>query len=394
MIDRSAYTPPDVSAGSKKAFLAGIVGLVIFAVLAAVDSRQFFKSYLLTYVFWLNMASGALSLMIIHHLSGGMWGIVVRRIWEAATRTFPLMAVLFIPIIIGIPTLYEWSHADVVAADKVLRHKSAYLNTTWFIIRAVIYFALWIGIAAVLNRWSLAQETAADPIAVAKRMRTFAGPAMLVQGLIVTFASVDWLMSLEPHWYSSIYPVIIGVGQLLGALAMTIITETTLSRRGALSGIIKPVHLHDHGKLMLAFVMLWAYLSFSQFLIQWSGNIAEETPWYLRRSHDGWQFLAIFLIAFHFALPFLLLLSRDLKRNPGLLAAVAVWILFVRFVDLTWNISPAWHNHPTVMSLLMSIAGMLAIGGLWLGFFLWQLGRRAVLPLGEPRLEEALAVHA
>jgi hypothetical protein len=241
--------------------------------------EQLFRSYLIAYLFWFGIALGCLPLLMLHHLVGGAWGFVIRRILEAGTRTLPLMIVLFVPLLLGIHSLYEWSDPEIVARDQILQAKHAYLNVSFFIIRAVVYFAAWIIFAYFLNRWSAEQDATGNPILL-RRFQLLSAPGIVVYTLGITFASIDWGMSLEPHWFSTIYGMLFIVGQTLAALAFVIPVAVLLSDSPPASGFMKADVFQDLGNLLLAFVMLWAYISFSQYLIIWAGNLPEEIPWY------------------------------------------------------------------------------------------------------------------
>src|SRR4029077_4130226 len=259
-----------------------------------------------------------------------------------ASRVLPILTLLFLPIVFGMSHLYEWTHADVVDADPVLRGKQLYLNTPFFLIRAAIYFASWNAVSYLLNKWALEQDQTGDP-RYARRMQMLSGGGLLVYGLCITFASFDWLMSLEPHWFSTIYGVLIMGGQALGAMAFLIVILVWLARRAPLNDIVVPAHFHDLANLMLAFVMLWAYFSFSQYLIIWSGNLPEEIAWYLHRLQTGWRFVALALIFFPVVGPFCSLLSRGIKREAQMIVKVAIGILIARLIDLFWLIAPEFH---------------------------------------------------
>ena len=291
----TTYSPPaaDIDRVRSKALIAGVIGLVGCGIGLLVDRDHFFRAWLVAYMLFLGIALGSLALMMIQHLSGGVWG-VFRRIFEASSRTLPLLAVLFVPVVLGISTLYPWSHPDHVAADEVLRHKSAYLNTTFFVVRAVIYFAGWWGIATLLNKWSRLQDS--GDVAVNTRIQRLSGAGLVFYALAVTFAGIDWIMSLNPHWYSTIFGFLMIGGQGLAALAFTVIVSTFLFKREPMSGLLKPHHFHDLGKLMFAFVMLWAYFNFSQYLLTFAANLVEEIPYMITRTSHGWQYLAVFLV--------------------------------------------------------------------------------------------------
>jgi hypothetical protein len=379
---------PELAGVQRRLFVIGAIsGLVSLAGLL-VDATAFLQAYLMAYMWCLGATLGCLALGMVHQLSGGAWGVVIRRPIGAASRVLPVMTVLFLPIVFGMGRLYSWTHADVVAHDEVLQHKHLYLNTPFFLIRAAIYFAVWNVTAYFLNAWSLEQDRTADPD-IARKMQLTSAGGLLAYGLTITFASFDWLMSLEPHWFSTIYGVLIMGGQGLTSLAVLIVALTWLSRRPPLDRIVVASHFHDLGNLMLAFVMLWAYFAFSQFLIIWAGNLPAEIAWYLHRLGTGWRVIGIALLLGHFALPFVLLLSRAVKREPGVLAKVALWILFIRLVDLFWLIAPEFHPNGVVVSW-MDVTLPISLGAIWLGCFVWQLRGRAILPVHDPEFEEAL----
>jgi hypothetical protein len=384
----ASYQPPAALARARTIALAvGVVAIALSAVGFFSSHEQFFKSYLLAYTFWTGIALGCLALSMVHHLSGGAWGVVIRRVLEAASRTLPFMALLFVPILFGLHDLYLWARPDEVAHDVVLQHKAPFLNVGFFVVRSAIYLVLWSGLAFFLSKWSLDQERGERGQSL--WMQRLSGGGLVVYAITVLFMSVDWIMSLDPHWFSTIYGMLFMVSQGLSALAFTIAVIVLLSRTDVMARVIAPAHLHDLGKLLLAFVMLWAYLSFSQFLIIWSANLPEEIPWYLKRWDGAWQWVGLALIFGHFALPFVLLLSRDLKRNGRTLIVVALIVSAMRLVDLFWQIGPL-HGAAHFGLHWMDLAVPLALGGVWVTLFLWQLQSRALLPLGEPYLAEAL----
>ena len=379
--------PPQIDTFQRVGLGLGLIGLIGLAVGFASDPAQFYRSYLLGSVFVLGVPIGSLALLMIHHLSGGRWSLVLRRTFEASARTIPLMALLFVPIVFGIHDLYEWSHADVVANDPIIRHKVAYLNQSGFIIRAVLYFALWSGMALLLARWSAQQDTEPFPL---DRFNKVSGPGVLLLGLSVTFASVDWVMSLDPHWFSTLFGLWFLVGMALTALAFSIVVASLLHNNGHMARALSTDRFHDYGTLLYAFIMLWAYLSYSQFLIIWSANLPEEIPFYLRRFGDGWQGMILVIIAGHFVLPWLLLLFRSTKRNMSRLVGVAAFMLVMRFLDVFWLVAP-WVKQGAIGVHWMDVAAVLGVFGLYVGAFCHLLKGRALLPVGDPYLPEALA---
>jgi hypothetical protein len=368
----------------RPALIGGLTGLALGLIGAIVAPEQFFRSYLTAYLFWCGIALGSLAILMLQHITGGAWGAVIRRVLESATRTLPLLALLFLPLLFGLAHLYEWAQPEHVAHDEILQHKAIYLNVPFFLTRAVLYFAVWLILARLLNRWSLEQDsTPLDRQGV--RLEYLSRGGLLLYGLTMTFASIDWVMSLEPHWFSTIYGILFVGGQVLSAFAFVIPILMLLTDRPPMSEIVSADQFQDLGKLLLAFVMLWAYFSFSQFLIIWSGNLPEETPWYVNRLHGGWQWVGVAQIVLHFALPFGILLSRNLKRNARLLSMVAIGVVFMRFVDLYWLITPAFSPGALAVHWL-DVVTLIGVGGVWLAFFVNQLKGRPLLPLRDPSL--------
>src|ERR1044072_6923651 len=399
MMDAAYTAPPELDRIKQRALIVGVVGLALSVVGYFIyhedNHAQFFRSYLLGYVYWLGISLGCFAILLIQHLSGGAWGIVIRRILEAATRTFPLTLILFIPIAIGLHSLYLWTHTDVVNQDAVLKSKEGYLNVPFFLIRVVIYFVVWFAISYLLNKWSKEQDESSDPVKEKSKMQDLSGPSLVLLGATMTFASIDWLMSLDPHWASTIFGILFMGGQALSAMAFIITMSVFLSNYKPMNQVIAGRHLNDLGKLMLAFVMLWAYFSFSQFLIIWSGNLPEEIPWYINRLHGFWKALAGLIILFHFVLPFFLLLPRKANKNPRMLVLVAIMVIVMRYIDLYWLIGPqvthgeGVHNATFSFSWL-DIVAPLGVGGIWLWYFINELKKRPLLPINEPDLEGAI----
>jgi hypothetical protein len=369
--------------------LFGVASLIL-ALIPATRS-QFFRSYLLGFMFWLGISLGSMAFLMIQHLTGGKWGMVIRRPLEAAMRVLPLMLILFIPLAAaGIPYLYDvWLHPNPADQHLVMMRHS-YLTPGGYAGRAVIYFAIWLSLAFILDRWSREQDN--PPVQnLAPRFRTISAPGIILYAFTITFAAIDWVMSLDPHWFSTIFGFIIIAGECLSAMCFMVVVERILVRYQPMSAWLKPKEVHDHGKLMLTFVLLWAYFSFSQLLIIWAGNLPMEIRFYARRLFMGWQIVGLALVVFHFAIPFLMLLSRPFKRNPRTLVWLAVWLLFMRFVDLFWYIEPNFHPVASFeWGYLMDLLVPIAIGGLWLATFFHNLRTRPLLPIYDLHAGEFL----
>jgi len=372
--------------------IAGVLGVVLAVAgffMSGID--RFFQAYLVAYTFWMGVVLGSMALLMVQHLSGGVWGIVLRRPFEAAVRTIPFMALLFIPILFGMHSLYHWSHADAVANDPVLQIKSLYLNVPFFYARQAFYFIVWGILGYLLTTWSAEHDRTGDPKLLDK-LGTLSGGGLVIYFLTVTFAMVDWTMSVNPHWFSTIWGMLYIGGQGLSAFAFGICVLVMLSQTAPLNRVLTTHHFHDLGKFLFAFLMLWAYLSFSQFLIIWSANIPEEIPHYLDRWENSYKYLSIFIIVGHFIVPYALLLSRDLKKNIGKLRIIATWILFARVADYYWHVVPDLHKDGLSITLL-DVGLPLALGGIFISLFVSQLGGRALLPINDPALDKALHHH-
>lgn len=378
-----------ISSYQWRALIVGIIASIVCIVDAFFSPEQFFRSYLFAFVFWVGFPLGGMVIVMMNHLTGGNWGLPIRRTLEAASRTLPLMAVLFIPIFFGMHFLYAWADPAKVAADPALEYKHLYLSKWFFILRTVFYFVIWILLEWLLNRWAAEQDRTGGR-QIATRLESFSGPAIVIYSLLITFASVDWVMSLEPRWSSTIYGLLFMVIQGLAALAFGVYLARWLAHYEPLAPYATPERFLDLGNLLLTFVILWAYLAFSQFLIIWSGNLKTEIPWYLSRARGGWAGLALFLIIFHFFAPFLLLLWRPMKRRVQRIAMVSMGLMFVSLVDVYWLVVPAFqHNEPKLHSL--DFAASIAIGGIWLAAFFYELKRRPLLPAHDPDFAEAFA---
>jgi hypothetical protein len=352
---------------------------------------HFWESYLIALFFWNGLTMGSLAVLMVQYLSGGAWGLVARRILEAGTRTLPLTAVLFIPIVLNMQTLYPWARPEA-ASDPLIQIKAAYLNPQAFVLRSVLYFLILGALTFILNKWSREQDRdpAQLPGPADGRCRVVSGPGICIYVLVVTFMSVDWVMSLDPHWFSTIFGVLTLGGQGLSALAFTLIVVSALIKHKPMSDVVGVEQVHDISKLMFAFVLLWAYFSVSQLIIIWSANLPEEIPFYLERLHGPWYPISVLVVIGHFVLPYLLLLSRDLKRNAQRVKWVALGLLVMRVVDITWTVGPMFRHEGSSISWV-DFAVAAGMGGLWLAYFFTNLAARSVVPAKDPYFKEEMA---
>jgi hypothetical protein len=378
--------PPQYDRVQQGSLVAGVVLLGLSVALGFSNWTQFFRSYLVAFIFWTGMGLGCMAILMLHHMVGGTWGLALRRLLESGAKTVRLMAVLAIPLLLIVPKLYSW--ATPAARDEMTPFKRFYLSRSFFTGRTIFYFAAWLAIIYFLNKFSSDQDRTGEP-AILRRLQNLSGPGLLIYGLTVTYASVDWAMSLEPKWFSTIYGMIFMVTQALSATALVTVVVMFLSDRKPLSEIVTPLLFNDFGNLLLVFTMLWAYLSFSQFLIIWAGNLQDEIPWYVARASGGWAWVALALIVFHFAIPFFLLLMRFIKRRKRILATLAAGLIVMSIVDIYWLTVPAFEPKGPEFHLT-DYGTLIGIGGLWMWLFLSQLKKRPLLPLHDPRLEEVV----
>jgi hypothetical protein len=366
----------------------GIIGAIACVAGFVINRDEFFKAYLPSYIFWFEINAGALAILMLQYVTGGEWGVLIRRPLGAAARSMFIMVLFFIPIAIGMQHIYPWADPDIVAHDSVLQAKQIYLNRTFFLGRAAFFFGCWLLWAWRIRALSLRfYEDRAPETELARRKWAALGLPMIV--LTLTFTAIDWVMSLEPKWYSSMFGITFVVSCGLSAYAYVTFLLTQLAKTKAMAGILKPSHFRDLGNLMLAFVMFWAYTGFSQFLLIWYGNIREEVPYYLKREHGMWGFIALMLILFHFFLPFFMLLMRSIKDRPQTIAIVAVIILAMRYIHTYWLIGPAYYGDRFYFSW-MSIAALLAISGIWFWAFVNQLKGQTIIPIHETWVDEAI----
>jgi hypothetical protein len=390
--ERDYKAPASVGHVQTAGLVVGGVALLA-AIFGAVSSpEKFYQSYLFSYMLVLGLTLGSLGLLMLQHLTGGQWGIIIRRPLEAASRNIWLVLVMFVPIVLGMKSLYRaWLDPEKLKAEPLSAYQQGYLTYGGFLGRAVLYFAIWGALVWLFNSWSREQDQNREDRALRRRLRLLAGPGIILYVLAMTFAAIDWVMSLSPHWASTIYGFIFVAGQAITAMSFMIIVVAALSNSEPYAGIIQERHLHDLGKLLFAFNMLWAYFDFSQLLIIWSGNQPEEISFYRTRLYGGWGVVAVIVLIFSFALPFLVLLSRDVKRSASLISKVAIWMILMRLVDLFWMTRPEFSSSalPTWLDIVVPIA----LIGLWVGFFAFNLQQQPLLPLGDPKLAEAIAHH-
>ena len=398
MADLGNYqAPPEINRLRTLALGIGGIGLIVWAIGLWFQPEQALRSWLLGFIFWGGIGIGSIGVLILQYLTGGAWGVVIRRIVEAGSRTLPMILLLFIPLAAGVTRLYEWTHLP--PTDYVMKHRGWFMTPESWILRSAIYFALFGVIVYLLNKWG-GQQDKTDNYEDAERFlgkaTAFCGPTMVIYALIVTFAVVDWVMMLDPHFFSTMWGLLFVAGWALSCFCFSVTLLAFLSDKAPMNRVLGFRHFHDLGKLMLALVMVWAYFNFSQFLIIWSGNIPEETGWYITRMKGGWGFMGVALVLFHFAFPFLLLLRQDLKRKAKMLAGVAVFILFLRLVDMFYLIGPnpridthGLEQGAFVVSWLDFVAPI-AVGGIWLWYFFGQLMKRPLVPVMDPFLENAI----
>jgi hypothetical protein len=402
MAAQEYQAPESVGRLQQRALIVGAIALLVSILGAMKTPELFYQSYLMSFLLILGLTVGSLGLVMLQHLTGGHWGIIIRRPLESATRTLPLMAIAFLPIAIsGMRYLYSghenekgWLNAPAMGEGALSDFQKSYLTTHGifgFYGRAVIYFGVWLVLMFTFNILSKQQDDKPEDRALRLRFKMLAGPGIILYVFVMGFAAIDWVMSLSPHWASTIYGFLFVVGQLISSMALMIAVVVLLARTEPFVGVLQKRHLHDLGKLLLAFVMLWAYFDFSQLLIIWSGNQPEEISFYRSRLYGGWGLVAVIVLVFHFFVPFFLLLSQDVKRSAKVLPKIAMWLIFMRLVDLFWMTRPEFTSR--AMPTWLDIALPLGLGGLWLGFFAFNLKQCPLLPLGDPKLAEAIEHH-
>jgi hypothetical protein len=384
--------PPVTKTIQGRSLIIGVIFAVIAIVLGFRDPDVFFRGYLLAFMIWLGVTLGSMAVLMIRHLTGGGWGTVIRRIMGAAMRCIPLMTLLFIPLLFGVRRLYIWAGPLDAVQDQHLREHlqeitQSYLSVHWFIIRAAFYFAIWNLLSFLLTKWSRETDFANAPDNT-RRFRAVSGPGLILYAFTISFAAIDWIMSIDPSWISTMYGLILLIGEVLSAMCFAVVVERILVKYKPMSDWLRPDFVHDHGKWMLTFIMVWAYFSFSQWLIIWAGNLPDEITWYLKRLNGGWGAIGLALALFHFAVPFVILLSRPFKRDIRKLVWVAIGLLIMRYVDLFWIIEPNFS--PTLHLTWADVIVPVAIGGFWLWFFFRNLNSMPLLPVYDSDAKEVL----
>ncbi|HWY04218.1 MAG TPA: hypothetical protein VNX60_11150 [Candidatus Acidoferrum sp.] len=384
--------PPVVKTIAQRSLMVGVVFGLVAVILAFFRPEQFFRAYLLGFMCWLGVALGSMAILMIRHLTGGGWGMVIRRILGAAMRTVPLLTLLFIAVILGIHKLYIWAQPLDQVADKHLREHleditKTYLTTNGFIVRAIVYFAIWNLLSLLLSMWSRQTDRAGAPDNTS-RFKAVAGPGLILYAFTISFAAIDWIMSLDPSWISTIFGLVILIGEVLSAMCFAVVVERILFNYKPMSEMLRPDFVHDHGKWMLTFVMVWAYFNYSQWLIIWAGNLPSEITYYVRRLNGGWGYVGLMVVIFHFAVPFAILLSRPFKRNIRKLVWLAAWLLLMRYVDLFWIVEPNFSR--AFLLTPEDVIVPVAIGGFWLAYFFHNLGALPLLPAYDPSAVEVL----
>lgn len=365
--------------------IIGLAALIACAFGAFANPAQFFFSYLFAVLFWLGLSLGCFVVAMIHQLTGGRWGYPTRRFLEAGFLAFPLMLLLFIPVFFGLHYLYPWARPAGVSAVMALQDRRIYDSPAWFIIRQFFFLLVWTWMAFQLRKWSLQQDHTNDA-APTRKARTLSGPGIVIYGLLMTFASVDWIVSLEKDWYSTMFGVIVGGGQILVAYAFSVVMLTFFRKEPPFAETVTKVHYHHLGNLLLTFVLFWTYVSFGQLLIIYSGDVPHELDWYLHRIAGSWKIVIGAVAAFHFFLPFFLLLFRGVKKHVTAITTLAAMLFVMHIVDTYWLVLPSLHQDGVVLSWL-DFAAPIGVGGLWVSFFLWRLKAAPLLPQNDPGMQ-------
>jgi len=389
-IDKNTYRLSSVGNPGRNPLVIGIAFLALSLVGYFLDSGQFFHSYLVAFVFWCTISLGGLFFVMIHYLTNATWSVVLRRIGENIMVLLPVMAVFAIPILFGLGDLYHWSHADMVRSDPLLEGKSAYLNIPFFIIRMVAYFAIWTLLGRHLYKLSLKQDVEHSDSLLRGAVKASA-PGMILFAVTITFFSFDLLMSLDAHWYSTIYGAYIFAGSFLSFLSFITLYVILLRKRGILADTVTLEHFRDLGKLIFAFLIFWGYMAFSQYLLIWYGNIPEETVWFLHRWDGNWKIISLVLVFGHFVIPFFVLFPMEIKKNMPVMMVMTTWILIMHWVDIYWLVMPDFLSHGIHISW-MDFSTLIGIGGIFIWRFLRLNYSKPLVPVNDPRLESSIKI--
>ena len=388
-VDPKTYILEEKGSLGKIALIIGIIGIILSALGYFSDSKQFYFSYLTSFVFWVSLGLGGLFFTMLHHISGAKWSTVIIRISQAAMSVLPIMVVFFIPLLFGMNELYEWSVPELVADNAALQGKADYLNVSFFTIRAIIYFVIWAILAFFISKYSQQQD---EGINTTKKLRIVSAPGMFLFALTLSFAAFDWLMSLDPMWYSTIFGGYYFGGSFVIILAFLIIMTNYLKSNGSLANEIGNAHFSDLGKLFFGFIVFWAYLGGAQYFFIWYANIPEETVWFLHRWNGTWKTVSLLLIFGHFLVPFLSLIFFNTKRNRIVLVFFSFWIFIFHYVDMYWLISPVLHHEGAHVSW-MDLTTFIGIGGIFIALFWNRFTAKAIIPINDPYLDASLKLH-
>lgn len=385
--DRQSYLLTDTGKTSTIFLIVGLVGLLASAAGWFLNSSQFFHSYLTAFVFWTSIALGGLFFVMLHHLVDATWSVVIRKFGESLMMALPFMALFAIPVLLGARELFHWTDPELVATDELLQGKSGYLNFTFFLIRTIIYFIVWTILAYLLNKVSMSQDNSYSPEQT-RKMRVISAPGMILFAFSITFASFDWLMSLDAHWYSTIFGVYVFSGSFLAMLSLVMFVIIRLQSNNVLTDYITKEHYHDLGKLMFAFTVFWGYMAFSQYFLIWYGNIPEETIWFLHRWGDGWEIISLTIVFGHFVVPFFVLFPQNTKRNKTVMTIMAIWLLLMHWVDIYWIVMPS-HHHGLHLSWI-DPAAFIGIGGIFMYLFWKKFVSQPLVPVNDPKLQQSI----
>lgn len=386
--DEGTYRITEPGSFGTRSLIVGIAGLAVSAIGYFLNPAQFFHSYLNAFIFWFSIAMGSLFFVMLHHLVAARWSVTLRRLAENVMMQTPLMLLFFLPLLLGLHDLFHWTHHEAVEADLILQKKAPYLNITFFVVRAAVFFGVWVAISVLLFKASLKQDLNPEE-AITKRMRVISAFGIIAYAFTFSFASFDWLMSLDAHWYSTIFGVYIFSGSLVAIISFLVIVLFFLRRQGILRNMVTTEHFHDLGKLLFAFTVFWAYIAFSQYFLIWYANIPEETIWFRNRWVGSWKEVSLLLVMGHFVFPFFIMITRSAKRKAALLTVMAFWMLFMHWVDLYWVIMPGLYEEGFDLSWF-DLTAFIGTGGIFVWFLLKRIAAHPVIPVKDPQLKASM----